>query len=418
MNKVILILVLGVASLSVLGQQKEELSAGYWRGELERADGNNIVFSFEVKGSAGAPRLYLRNAEERLLVDDVTVAGDSVFIILPFFDSQFRALRIGDTLLKGVWIKRLADRNVVMPFVAKNMGSKGYRFQITSVRTAANISGRWATTFINPANNKESKAVGVFNQFGTTLTGSFITPYGDYRYLEGVVDGDSLKLSGFDGGYAIYFTAKVNDANTISGGKFYSGSGLVSRPWTATKDASAALEPDSPASMLNSGVSSKLNFTFNDTAGNPVSNTDVKFKNKVLVIQLLGSWCPNCMDETRFLNEIYDKYHMKGVAVLGLAYERTGDFSRSKQSVNNFMRRLNVKYPVLIPPVAATDPENAAKTLPQLKRIVAFPTTIFTDRQGNIQKVHSGFNGPGTGTDYEKQKKEYIDIIEALLEQG
>ncbi|MCC7524155.1 MAG: TlpA family protein disulfide reductase, partial [Chitinophagaceae bacterium] len=71
-----------------------------------------------------------------------------------------------------------------------------------------------------------------------------------------------------------------------------------------------------------------------------------------------------------------------------------------------------------IPPVAATDPENAAKTLPQLKRIVAFPTTIFTDRQGNIQKVHSGFNGPGTGTDYEKQKKEYIDIIEALLEQG
>lgn len=417
MKQTIWALTLLISGLYGAAQQKNTLSAGQWRGELERADGNNIVFNFEVTENAGKQMLYIRNAAERLAVDDITVRGDSVFIRLPFFDSQFRAVFISNRQLKGVWIKRLADRNTVMPFVAVNEGKKGYRFKTTNKKPASDITGRWATAFSDPGNERVVKAVGVFNQKGTVLTGSFLTSSGDYRYLEGVVDGDSLKLSGFDGGYALYFTAKIDDAQTIRGGKYFSGVGAVPRIWEAQKDAAAQLPDNLSATRLRPGASPKLNFTFNDVDGKPVSVNEQRFKDKVVIVQILGSWCPNCMDETAFMNEIYKKYKSRGVEILGLAYERTADFTRSQQSVKNFMKRLKVEYPVLITPVAVGDPQRAEKTLPQLESIPAFPTTIFVDRKGEIQKIHAGFNGPGTGADYEKQKKEYIAIIEDLLAQ-
>lgn len=414
MKQTVLVLTLLVGGLYLQAQQKNDLSAGQWRGELERTDGNNIVFNFEVSEKAGKPIIHIRNAAERLAVDDITIVQDSIFIKLPFFDSQFRAVFMDDNRIKGVWIKRLADRDLVMPFTAVNDGAKSYRFKTLKKKPAADITGRWATAFSDAQHKRTVEAVGVFSQDGTALTGSFLTPSGDYRYLEGVVDGDSLKLSGFDGGYALLFTAKIDDAGKISGGKYFSGVGAP-RIWEAAKDAAARLSGNASSALLKQGVSPKLDFTFKDVDGNPVSLNEDRFKNKVIIVQILGSWCPNCMDETVFMNELYKQYKSKGVEIVGLAYERTADFTRSQQSVRNFMKRLKVEYPVLITPVAVGDPQRAEKTLPQLEKIPAFPTTIFTDRKGEIQKIHAGFNGPGTGADYEKQKEEYYQIIDNLL---
>ncbi|HRP54608.1 TlpA disulfide reductase family protein [Agriterribacter sp.] len=415
MKQTILMLTLLISGLYTQAQQKNDLSGGQWRGELQRADGNNIVFNFEISKKSGKPIAYIRNAAERLAVDDITIVKDSVFIRLPFFDSQFRAAFIDHNRIKGVWIKRLADRNLVMPFTAVNNGTKSYRFKTLNKKPAADITGRWATSFSDAKHTRTIAAVGVFNQEGTVLTGSFLTPSGDYRYLEGVVDGDSLKLSGFDGGYALLFTAKIDDAGNISGGKYFSGVGAP-RIWEASKDAAAQLSGNASSALLKQGASPKLDFTFKDVDGKPVSINEPRFKNKVIIVQILGSWCPNCMDETVFMHELYKKYRSKGVEIVGLAYERTADFTRSQQSVRNFMKRLKVEYPVLITPVAVSDPQRAEKTLPQLEKIPAFPTTIFTDRKGEIQKIHAGFNGPGTGADYERQKKEYYEIIDSLLE--
>jgi thiol-disulfide isomerase/thioredoxin len=414
MKQTVWMLTLLIGGLYAQAQQKNDLSGGQWRGALERADGNNIIFNFEVNKKEGKPIIYIRNAAERLAVDDITIVQDSVFIRLPFFDSQFRAVFIDDNQVKGVWIKRLADRNLVMPFTAVNNGAKSYRFKTSDKNPAVDITGRWATSFSDAEHKRTTEAVGVFKQQGTALTGSFLTPSGDYRYLEGVVDGDSLKLSGFDGGYALLFTAKIDDEKKISGGKYISGVG-VPKVWEANKDAAARLPGNGSSALLKQGVSPKLDFTFKDVDGKPVSIDESRFKNKVIIVQILGSWCPNCMDETVFMNEINKKYKSKGVEIVGLAYERTADFTRSQQSVRNFMKRLKVEYPVLITPVAVSDPQRAEKTLPQLEKIPAFPTTIFTDRKGEIQKIHAGFNGPGTGDDYEKQKKAYYEIIDSLL---
>lgn len=415
MKKILTVLIASWVGLFATAQQNYTLSPGQWLGELLRDDGVSIVFNFEVSFYSDKAKVCFLNGTDSLVADEISLKGDSIYIRLPFFDSEFNAVLINANTLQGVWIKRLAEQEQVMRFAAVYLGTKRYRFEIRKKQPIANISGRWATGFVDESTGNIIKAVGVFAQKGNNLTGSFLTRSGGYRYLEGVVDGDSLKLSGFDGGYAVYFTARINSDHQISGGKYFSETSVTPRIWEAVRDSNASIPDDPSLSVRRPGVSRKLNFSFRDLKGHLVSFGDKQFQNKIMVIQILGSWCPNCMDETLFLNEVYRKYKSKGVGILGLAYERTADFARSQKAVSNFVKRLKVDYPVLITPVALNDPELALKTLPQLEKIAAFPTTIFTDRKGEIRKIHPGFNNPGSGEDFERQKQQFFEIIEGLL---
>jgi hypothetical protein len=105
------------------------------------------------------------------------------------------------------------------------------------------------------------------------------------------------------------------------------------------------------------------------------------------------------------------------VEVIGLAYERSTDFAKSQKSLRSFQDRLQVKYPLLITGVSESDPEKAKKTLPQLEDIEGFPITIFIDKAGQVQKIHTGFSGPATGEHYEEEKKTFYSIVDALLVQ-
>lgn len=415
MKKILLFIAMMPGIYSGYAQSTADIANGIWRGVLQRNDGVGIVFNFKVTDTAGRKLLYIMNAGNLLAVDDVHRQGDSVIIRLPFFDSEFRVVRTNDNELSGRWINHLADRDIVIPFIARR--NENYRFTVTHKDITANIGGRWSAAFRDTVTGKTSPLVAVFEQKGNHLTGSFLTRSGDYRFLEGVVDGDSLKISGFDGGYAQYFSAKINDNNTISGGRFFSGSGPATQVWTAFRNDSAQIKTASSREYLNTDVSQKLNFAFKDADGKLVSFSDERFRNKIVIIQIMGSWCPNCMDETGFINQLYNEYKHKGVEVMGLSYERTADFSRSATAVKNFVKRLEIPYPVLIPPVAVSDPQRAEKTIPQLKKITAFPTTVFAGRDGTIKEVHVGFNGPGTGEDYEKQKEEFYRIVNRLVEE-
>ena|ERR1700689_4799103 len=121
------------------------------------------------------------------------------------------------------------------------------------------------------------------------------------------------------------------------------------------------------------------------------------------------------MDETALLTNIYNEYKNKGVEVIGLAYERSTDFARSQKSLRSFQKRFNVHYEILITGVSVNDSLRSEKTLPQLQTIEGFPTTIFIGKDGNVAKIHTGFNGPGTGEHYDEQKKEFYGIVNALL---
>ena len=389
--------------------KKPVFKNGIYRSVVSRPDGKDIVFNFQAKDSAGKKILYVLNADEKLLVDSVALKGDSVFIQMPFFESGFKAAIDAHGNLHGQWIKRFADREQILPFTAKY--NQKQRFTATA-KPRFNIRGRWDATFIGRKNDT-TKAIGEFTQTGSKITGTFLTSTGDYRYLEGVVSADSLILSGFDGGHAFLFTAKIDDASNLSAGNFYSGATSV-ETWVAKKDDKIELPDGYQQTKLHDGESA-LNFHFKSTDGEDVSINDERFKNKVVVVQILGSWCPNCMDETNFLSDYYNRNKQKGVEIVGLAYERTTDFERAKTSLQRFQKRFNVQYPILITGVTVSDPQRTEKTLPQLTEIKGFPTSIFIDKKGNVRKIYTGFNGPGTGEHYKEFQKEFDETIDGFL---
>jgi len=399
---------IGILSCIVASAAPPTLRNGWWRAALQRADGHEIVFNFEVKDGARKKILYIRNAGERLLVDDIQLQQDSVLIRLPFFESQIRAALTKDGNLSGVWLKHGADAYQVLGFKASY--NAPYRWPVKKV-PVADLSGRWAADFSDGHSN--SLRIGEFVQKGSKITGTFLDPTGDYRYLEGVVDGDSLRMSCFDGGHAYSFTARIDNGTSLSGGQYFAG-GVNRETWTARKDAKAKL-PDEFSLTKWKKDAGPLHFSFRDLDGRTVSLQDPRFNNKIVILQIMGSWCPNCMDETGFLSKFYDAYHAKGVEIIGLAYERSTDFARSQNSLRSFQQRFQVKYPLLITGVAVGDPQRSQKTLPQLESLVGFPTTIFLDRKKNIEKIHTGFNGPGTGAHYEQEKKTFYQTVDRML---
>ena len=412
MNKIYFLrsfLLLLAVNFSILSFSQTTLKNGSYKFQIERDDLQTIDFITEVKDSAGKKVMYIINGADRMLVDSVVLKKDSVFFELPFFESGFAAKIMPDGNMEGVWIKKSGNDIRELPFHGKYGVSK--RFPVKR-SPEYNISGMWSVLFTN-ALNKETNALGQFTQKGEYVTGTFLTPYGDYRFLEGVVSGDSLFLSGFDGGYALYFTAKINQGNQLTGGRFYSGNAAPST-WAAKKDSNAVLKTPDNITKVKPGAG-KLNFSFPDLKGNMVSIQDKQFKNKVVVIQIMGSWCPNCVDETKFFMDNYDYYTSRGVAFLGISYERTTDYNTSVKALQPFQNRFQIPYPILIPPVAVSDTLRTEKTLPQIENIIAFPTTIFIDKQGNIHKIHSGFDGPATGVHYLNYKKEFEDTINELL---
>lgn len=384
---------------------------GVYRAAILRQDGQSIIFNFETIDSAGKKVMYVLNGNEKLFVDNVTVTGDSVFIELPFFESGFAARIATNGNLQGSWIRKGPDSLIIMPFSA--LYNQPERFA-SVLPPLHDITGRWSVSFTG-ANNKVTGALGEFQQTGPRLTGTFLTASGDYRYLEGVVTGDSLKLSGFDGGYAFFFTARIINDTTISSGYFYSGVARTEK-WTAKKDDNASL-PEGYAETTMRPGERQLNFRFKSTADKMISITDDNYKGKVVIVQILGSWCPTCMDETKFLSEYYKVNQQNGVEIIGLAYERSTDVERSKKSIGSFQRRLNVDYPILITGVTVNDSLLTEKTLPQIYKIKAFPTSILIDKKGIVRKIFTGFNGPGTGEHYEMFRKEFEETVKQLLDE-
>ena len=159
----------------------------------------------------------------------------------------------------------------------------------------------------------------------------------------------------------------------------------------------------------------KINFKFPDETGKLVSWEDPRFQNKILIIQLMGSWCPNCMDETRYLSSIYKSFHDKGVEFVALDFEKVMDSASVWKSINRIRKHFDVQYPILY--AGSADKEEASKVLSMLNKVIAFPTTIFTDRDGFVKMIHTGFSGPATGKEYETLTKRFESFVSKMLQQ-
>ncbi|MDE3235595.1 MAG: TlpA family protein disulfide reductase [Bacteroidota bacterium] len=380
-----------------------------WQAGITREDGNVIHFTFELHSNASKKIIYILNGKEKLKVDSIRFTKDSVFIQMPFFESRFRAAVTGTQHWQGEWIKGTSGDDIVLPFEATVQTAQN----AMKLKPLADISGRWAVRFTE-TDGSQSPAIAELEQHGNQLYGSFLTPWGDYRYLTGFVNGAALELSAFDGSHLFHFLATIHSDSSITEGKFISGAHSFEQ-WTAVRNDTATL-PDESAMYVKDGEE-KLNFRFPDLNKKMVGIQDARFKNKVVIVQLMGSWCPNCMDETAFLSDYYRTHRNKGVEVVALAYEYSSDFNRSKASLLRFVNRFQVQYPVLFTGVAVGDSLRTEKTLPQVTPIKSFPSSIILDKQGRIRKIDTGFNGPGTGVHYIQYKKEFEETINRLLKE-
>ncbi len=399
-----------LAAFTIAGRAQQKSAPNWWRAELHRADGKSIVFNFEWTKENGRPVWYIRNASERIRVTDIQVNGDSMIIQMPLFESQFRLKKEKDGKgLSGSWIKGGAVRTTVLPFTAARSKQ---RFTAAG-KPAFTINGRWRAAFIGKDSSDSDPAVAEFNQKANYVTGTFLNPTGDYRYLEGVLSHDTLQLSCFDGGHAFLFTAIIANNKTIRDGWFYSGA-VFKQPWNAYKNDTATVPQDDVAMHLRAGED-KLHFSFEDLEGKRVSINDERFKNKVVVVQLMGSWCPNCMDETAFLSDYYSKNKSRGIEIVSLAYEYSTDRERSVKTLKKFQQRFNVQYPMLITGVSVSDTLRTEKTLPELTPIKFFPSSVILDKKGRVRKLDTGFNGPGTGEHYLIYQKAFRETIDKLL---
>ena len=156
-----------------------------------------------------------------------------------------------------------------------------------------------------------------------------------------------------------------------------------------------------------------FDFAFPDLDGNTVTSKDPAFRGKVLLVALAGSWCPNCHDEAAFLEPLYREYRGRGVEVVSLMFEHFGDFPQAAAATSRFRQHYAIEYTTLI--AGISDKDEAAKKLPMLERVYAFPTTIFVDRRGNVRKIHTGFSGPATGDHYTQFEHEVKATLDQLL---
>jgi peroxiredoxin len=366
--------------------------------------GGELPFGLDLEPEGTTTVGYLVNGKERLKLDEVTVAGAHLEIRMPGYENRLIADAKDDELQGEVVLDKLGGKQQRIPLHAQR--GREFRFFESAATDSADISGRWAVSFTEEG-GKPEVAVGEFTQSHDVIGGTFLTDTGDHRFLAGQMRGNDLYLSTFDGAHAFLYTAKVSDG--VLTGDFWSGTAYHER-WTAKRDANAAL-PDAYTLTAMRAGSKHFDFAFPDLAGNTITSKDQAFQGKVLIVALAGSWCPNCHDEAAFLEPLYKEYRARGVEIVSLMFEHFGDFPRAAQATQRFRQHYGIEYATLI--AGISDKDEAAKKLPMLDHVYAFPTTIFIDRKGGVRKIHTGFSGPATGDHYTR----FVDEVKATLDQ-
>jgi thiol-disulfide isomerase/thioredoxin len=395
-----------VSLLLACSPQKEKIDlSGKWIGEINMQD-KIMPFEMQLKEAQdGNITATIINGEEEIILDEIEKRNDSLHIPLHIFDITID-VKIGNNVLAGTYTKHYED-DYVLP-ITFHQGKD--RFISNSDQEPADFSGKWEVTFIEPKEQDTTQAVGIFRQNREDVKGTFLTPLGDYRYLVGIVEGEQMKLSTFDGNHAFLFEAELQEDNTLKG-DFFSGKDWY-ESWTAFRNEDVKLPHPDSLTYLKKGYDN-IYFNFPNLEGEKVSLKDEKYQDKVVIVQIFGTWCPNCMDETKFLTKWYDENKDRGVEIIGLAYEARDDFQYAKSRVEKMINKYDVKYDFLI--AGTNDKEEASKTLPMLNRVISFPTMIIIDKNGELVSIHTGFSGPGTGKYYDEFVENFNTKMDRLL---
>lgn len=398
---------------------------GVWQLELRTPGGPLPIPTIVRKSDSGRLTAAIRNGVEEIAVEALAV-DDYLILDFPHYDSKIMLTAKAGGRAEGHWQKTRGLEEVASLACTATRQSFGGSARTTekgppgmpeeerdkpgAATTARNkpLLGRFAVKFADDA----EPAVAVFRESDNgTIAGTFMTTTGDYRYLTGSVDSDGLlTLACFDGAHAFLFKAK-SDGGRMSG-DFWSGD-WYHTSWQATRDPGAQLADGFTQVTVNENVRLE-DLTFVDLDG--VSRTlaaPLLRGKKLTVLEVFGSWCPNCHDAANLLGELSNKYKDRGMKVIGLGFELTGNVDRDTRQLARYRDRFKIDYPIVL--AGLSDKEKASQSFPLIDRIRSFPTTIFVDQTGKVRAVYSGFSGPATGLAHQELRDSFEGIIEKLL---
>jgi thiol-disulfide isomerase/thioredoxin len=346
------------------------------------------------------------NAEEMISLDSVAYTADSFKVEMPLFQSELVGKIWSEDSISGHWKDRSRPDNYTVNFTAVP----------GNIRFSSTTEPIWETydvTFSPDSAENMYKAVLKLATAGDQkrVKGTFLTETGDYRFLSGERKNDDFYLSCFDGSHLFYFDGKFQ-GDSVVGGKFASGKHW-SEPWEARVDENAGLhDPDSLTTLVGDGA--PFSFVAKNLQGDPITFENGYFKDKVTLVQIFGSWCPNCTDESRWLKEVYEKYQSSGFQVIPVAFERGTELQQMLAGVQKQWRELEMPYPVFIG--GQSHKGEAGKVFSMLSKVMSYPTAIILDRNGEVRRIHTGFYGPGTGKYYQHHTEKLEMFIKQLLD--
>lgn len=380
---------------------------GQWLGKLELNSSTELPFRMVFNDHKEAPSLTILNGEEQITLMFKRRNADTLVYSFPEFDSDLHLLLKSKQSIIGYWHNKNRKGRYTIPLNAHYC--EGLLFECKEGNDAEmqTLKRKWKTEF-SPNSEDMFPAIGLFNQQDSLLSGTFLTETGDFRFLDGNLFGNKLYLSCFDGSHAFLFTADLNNDTLL--GEFYSGIHYRTT-WIANPDENYELtNPNKLTYVVND---TKLAFDFNDINLQAFHYPNESYKNKVTIIQIMGSWCPNCMDETHYFMDLYKKYHDQGLEIILVGYEAGADEQEYAAKLKRLQSRNNIPFKMLIG--GAANKNKAAADFSMLNNIISFPTSIFVDKNGNISKVHTGFTGPSTGEYYTDYMQETENFIKELL---
>jgi len=409
-SRIALFLLLSLAVVFTACGRRTSDPVGIWRGTIKNNSGEIVAFTLEVKREGDKLIGELVNGEERIASTSGSFENGKLNLRYDFYDATLTAAIDGDHL-QGTFERQWQKKRLTRELHAM----RGTATKTQAGNSHGNIAGEWLMTVGEAPKLSYWRAA--FHQQGGEISGTIIPVSGDWGAMTGSFENGELRLNRFDGINCRVFRAKLTPEGKLEGiadfGLFDPPRKVVAERITESNKQIVANLPDPMNHTRMSNSAEPLRFSFPDLNGKVVSNTDELFKNKVVAVSITGSWCPNCHEESPFLQEMFDRYGKEGFQPVALAFEYSGDAARDLEQVKIFAKRHNLKYPMLL--AGSTEEGQIQQTLPQLVNFGAYPTTIFIGRDGLVKRIHAGFEGKATGERFAKLKTEMEELIQTLL---
>ena len=389
-------LLLSTAALASLHAQGPAL-AGRWDA-IVVANGVDVPFPFEIEGEDATLKGSFLNGERRITSTSARLDNGVLVFSFDQYASKLQA-KVEDGKLSGEYRRA---RGGPLPFRAER-ASTGRSAAVK----APSIAGTWVVTA--KSNKGEIAWRFIAKQSGADVSATILRVDGDTGTLSGAYRDGRFVLGHFSGARPLRLEVTPQEDGSLR----LSQNGQA--PLTAVRDNAprakeigAPTDPSRHTSVKDPGE--PFRFSFPDLQGKTVSHTDPKFAGKVVLVNISGSWCPNCHDEAPFLSSLYRKYRAHGLEIVSLSFEEADQLSNPTR-LKAFIATYGIEYTVLL----SGEPEQLAEKLPQAVNLNAFPTTFILGRDGRVRGVHAGFPSPGSGEFYRKAEREITGQVERLL---